>query len=227
MDVLAVILACSFYPDDALVRTLVAVESSGNIYFVGDLKTLETNDSLTSAEAALRFADDVRRRGGRPAVGLMGVPLDWAARYSRAPIELFDACTNVAVATAALAEYHDRCARPPFSRRFKPHALHGRRPSGRSATSRNRQCVVSLFARDLGVVSAPAAILESLIEKRGTPAGDALDPPAHRSPVVSDEPPADIGQAATVKRPSIFLESRAIAPDDRTNAARRDRAPAR
>ncbi|MEP6655004.1 MAG: hypothetical protein ABJA82_16695, partial [Myxococcales bacterium] len=95
MDVLAVIFACSLHPDDALVGTLIDVQSGGNVYFVGDLSTLKTNESLASADAAHRFAEDLRRHGGRPAVGLLGIPLDWSARYGRAPIELFNGCTNV------------------------------------------------------------------------------------------------------------------------------------
>ena len=83
MDILAIILACSLHPDDQLVRALIDVQSGGNVYFVGDLATLQSKDSLGSVEEALRVADDIRQYGGRPAVGLLGVPLDWASRYGR------------------------------------------------------------------------------------------------------------------------------------------------
>jgi hypothetical protein len=180
MDVLAIILACSLHPDDVLVRTLVDVQSSGNVYFVGDLATLKTNDSLTSADAALRFAEDLRRHGGRPAIGLLAVPLEWAGRYGRAPIELFDACTNIAIGTAALAEYQDRCSgtsresagrrarRPPAVRRHTP-------------TVALRSCVLASFARDLGVTGTPAAVLRRLALARGASASLRGDAPPERS----------------------------------------------
>jgi hypothetical protein len=85
VDVLAVILACSLYPDDALVRALVEIQSEGNVYFIGDTSTLQSKDGLKSAEDALHVADGIRSQGGRPAVGLLGLPLDWAARYERSP----------------------------------------------------------------------------------------------------------------------------------------------
>jgi hypothetical protein len=79
-DLLAIVLACSLHPDDALVTTLVDVQSEGNVYFVGDLKTLKSRDWLRSAEAALQYSDELRAQCGRPAVGLLGIPLDWASR---------------------------------------------------------------------------------------------------------------------------------------------------
>jgi hypothetical protein len=157
VDVLAIILACSLHADDHLVRTLVDVQSSGNPFFVGDLHTLKTNDSLGSAQAALRFAQDLERRGGRPAVGLLGVPLDWAPRFGRAPVELFDACTNISIATAAFAGYYQRCSPHHAS----PASRHGRqRGSPRhAALVVARYCIVARFARDMGVATAAPVIL--------------------------------------------------------------------
>jgi hypothetical protein len=129
MDVLAIILACSLHPDDRLVRTLVDVQSDGNRFFVGDLRTLNTNDSLRSAENALRFAEDLRRHGGRPAVGLLGVPLEWSERFGRAPIELFDACTNVSIATAAFSDSTDDAPSRLLCGGREPERTTGRRVS--------------------------------------------------------------------------------------------------
>lgn len=171
MDILAIILACSLHADDRLVGTLIDVQSSGNPYFVGDLRTLKTYDSLRSPEEALRVADDIRRHGGRPAVGLLGVPLDWAARYDRPARTLFDACTNIAVGTAAFADYDARCSvRKRTHRNSRDH-----RPSDHS---RRRYCVVREFARDLGVRVAAPVILRNLLEH----AASTLDPTSDRPP---------------------------------------------
>jgi hypothetical protein len=187
MDVLTIILACSLHPDDALVRTLVQVQSAGNVYFVGDLSTLKTNDALMSPEAALRFAEEVRRHGGKPAVGLLGIPLAWAGRYGRAPIDLFDGCTNVAIATAAFAEDEARCAPLPSGGRhaanMSGHARRRRRQVGSSAL---RACVLARFASDLGVTGALAAILRRLGESARAPSSDSVDPPPQRAFVFGD-----------------------------------------
>jgi hypothetical protein len=210
MDILAIILACSLHPDDELLRTLVDIESSGNVYFVGDLATLKTNDSLTSAEAALRFAEDLRRHGGRPAVGLLGVPLDWAGRYGRAPIELFDACTNVAIATAAFTDYARACVGDPV------HVGHraptpARRRSRRLVTAASvRYCIVSHYARDLGLAVAPAATLKRLIAERGGQPGAAPDTPVERSPVLFDRSEPTPSTASHLQRSRIVFDGSAI-----------------
>lgn len=196
MDLLAIILACSLHPDDALVAALVDVQSGGNPYFVGDLATLETTDSLRSAESALRFAEDLRRRGGRPAVGLLGVPIGWAARYGRAPIELFDACTNVAVATAAFSEYEARCSAASRARRT-PSSLRRAPPARRAG----RACILALFARDLGLVSAPDAILRRLA--------------SHRRPRAHERPGAPRDGLVRAPGPSLFLDAARILPAPR------------
>jgi hypothetical protein len=214
MDVLAIILACSLHHDDALVRTLVDVQSGGNVYFVGDLATLKTNDSLTSADAALRYAEEMRRHGGRPAVGLLGVPLDWAGRYGRAPIELFDACTNIAIASAALAEYHDRCSGAISV------GAHSRRGKGRASKRRNsystpqRFCVLSSLARDLGLSSAPAAILGRLEPDRPASVG-TTDAPPQRSLLFIDGAARGGSDSAARARSQIFLEPPASAVEAR------------
>lgn len=214
MDVLAIILACSLHPDDALVRALVDVQSGGNVYFVGDLSTLKTNDSLTSADAALRFAENIKRLGGRPAVGLLGIPLDWAARYGRAPVELFDGCTNVAIATAAFAEYRDRCSGVapggphPRGKRHAP-----RRRASYSTTL--RFCVLSTFARDLGLASAPAAILGRLAPLQGPSTAATADPPPERSLVFVDGDESGTTSSAPRTRSRIFLDPQVRAAEPR------------
>ena len=210
MDVLAIVLACSLHPDDALLRALVDVQSGGNPYFVGDLATLKTNDALTSAGVALQYAENLAKYGGKPAVGLLGVPLSWAGRYGRPSIDLFDPCTNVAVATAAFAEYAQDCARPSRA----AHGLRAKRPRpARDARSSHgqRACILSHFAADLGVVGAPGAILRSL-----RPAADVVPrgrdgDPAQRSNVLGgvDTASTPDGQSDGLR---LFFDSQPPAP---------------
>jgi hypothetical protein len=166
MDILALILACSLHPDDALVRTLVDVQSGGNVYFVGDLADLQTRDGLTSAEAALKVVEEIARKGGRPAVGLLGVPIAWGARYGRSPRDLLDACTNIAIGTAALSEYeaacstsHDESRAEHRIRPIRPARMHRRR---KPTVAAMRSCVLSHLATALGLKGAPAEILKRI-----------------------------------------------------------------
>jgi hypothetical protein len=164
LDVLSLILACSLHSDDALVRVMVDVQSAGNVYFVGNLATLKTRDDLTSAAAALKAADDIAGHGGRPAVGLLGVPLEWAAYFGRTPADLFDACTNIAIGTAMFSEYEAACApprppsaTPPTAARRTPLSLRSRRHSAAL-----RACVLAHLANGLGLQGTPAEILKRI-----------------------------------------------------------------
>ena len=186
MDLLALVLACSLHADDRLVTTLVDVQSSGNLFFVGDLKTLKTNDDLHSAADALRFAESVQSHGGRPAVGLLGVPLGWAARYGRTPIELFDGCTNISIGTAALTDYYERCtsaiglSRSPGGHRHRQH--------GPSSLRQTRYCVVRRLAAELGVRVAAPAILDSLLAGSKPIPPSPWERPPQRSSLFSQGP---------------------------------------
>lgn len=189
MDILAIILACSLHPDDALVRTLVDVQSGDTVLFVGDLSTLTMNDGLRTTADALRFVDQVRRRGGRPAVGLLGIPLDWASRYGLQDVDLFDACTNIAVGTAALSEYYDRCTGQPLRRSKVSTAGPRGRSLSRGLRRTSRACVIARFATDLGVKGAPATILKALASSRRDQLDDGGEPPPERSAIFGPESP--------------------------------------
>jgi hypothetical protein len=189
VDILAIILACSLHPDDALVRTLVDVQSGDTVLFVGDLSTLTMNDGLRTAADALRFVEQVRRRGGRPAVGLLGIPLDWASRYGLREADLFDACTNIAVGTAALSEYYDRCSGRHWRRsRMTPASPLGHSPR-RRARPPARACILARFAADLGVKGAPATILTALANNPQERTSGPIDQPPERSAIFGAEPP--------------------------------------
>jgi hypothetical protein len=207
MDVLALILACSLHSDDALVRVLVDVQSGGNIYFVGDLTTLKTSDNLTSADEALRVAADIERHGGRPAVGLLGVPLEWAARFGRSPRDLFDGCANLEVGSAMLSEFQDACPpHPPRDRRVKAssrrHVLGShRRVTGAGA----RTCVLTRLAGELGLHGTPAEILKR-VGVTSTQTG--ADAPPQTSAIFGDG--ADDADAAPAdwSNPRVYLDAR-------------------
>jgi hypothetical protein len=109
MDVLALILACSVYPDDNLVRAMVDLASQGNPNFVGDLATLATFDQIGTIGEAERVVIELDRQGNRPVVGLMGLPPAWARRYGRSRSELYDGCVNLWIGTAVLAGHYDAC----------------------------------------------------------------------------------------------------------------------
>jgi hypothetical protein len=109
MDVLALIVACSVYPDQAVVRAVVELASRGNPNFVGDVATFDTYDALNSRPQAERLVTALERRGGRPVLGLMGLPQTWALRYARDRRDLFDPCVNLWIGTAILSGHHDAC----------------------------------------------------------------------------------------------------------------------
>jgi hypothetical protein len=183
MDILALILACSLHPDDALVRTLVDVQSSGNVYFVGDLSNLQTRDGLTSADAALKVAEEIAGKGGRPAVGLLGVPIEWAAHFGRSPRDLFDGCTNIAIGTAALSEYEAACS-PSRDEGRQAHHHHSSQSAGltrrrRKSIAALRSCVLSRLAGALGLKGTPAEILKRV----DAGAAGATSEPSQVSPI--------------------------------------------
>lgn len=103
MDILIFILTCSFVNDDALIRSIINVQSSAYVYYVGDSSGAVFTaypETLDEAKKALLY---VRRNGGNALIGLMGVPSNLAMKYGYQPEELFDPCVNVKVGTAILS----------------------------------------------------------------------------------------------------------------------------
>jgi hypothetical protein len=183
MDVLTIILACSVYPDDSLVRAMVDLASRGNQYFVGDLATLLTFDQSKSAADAQRVVSEIDKRGGRPAVGLMGLPPAWAARPlelpgqsgpTRASADLFDSCTNIRVGSAVLRDYLDSCNRThsvtTLATPVEPSRVRSAAPEAL------RLCALRKYAADLGVDGFAEAVLSYLPRQRVFGSADAFAP---------------------------------------------------
>jgi hypothetical protein len=115
MDVLAAILTCSLYADDALVRAIVDNAHDNPLSIFTPERDPDTG-SLSSAPQTLDEATaqlrEITAHGGRPLVGLMQVPVAWASTFGRDPKELFDPCINVSIGTAMLSEFDYVCAKP-------------------------------------------------------------------------------------------------------------------
>lgn len=141
------ILACSVYFDDRLVRALVEVTSHGNPYSVIDGEFDPTSGDPPPAATNIASARDalieVHRKGGAPLAGLMPVPEAWAAVFGREAGELFDGCTNISIATAMLSSFERDCARgSPSLRRGHGHGTGNRPPTRVGPTS----CVLRKYA---------------------------------------------------------------------------------
>ena len=199
MDVLALILACSVYPDDALVRAMVELASQGNPTFVGDVTTLSTFDKSASVNDAERIVSELNRQGGRPVIGLLGLPPAWAQRYGRSRSELYDGCINLWVGTAVLAGHHDACVAahaamivPTASNAKSQAAPSGAGGSGAAAGRERKQrvappeairlCALRRFGNEIGVDGYAEAVTRLLPQQRllfspaATPVGSGWSP---------------------------------------------------
>jgi hypothetical protein len=176
MDVLAIILACSVYPDDSLVRAMVDLASQGNPHFVGDLTTLATFDQINSLPDAERVVIELDRQGGRPVVGLLGLPPAWAKRYGRTRSELYDGCVNLWVGTAVLAGHYEACV-SAHAAMFGPTKSPSRQAAQSSGPGKERQqriappeavrlCALRRFGNELGVDGYAEAITRLLPRQR-------------------------------------------------------------
>jgi hypothetical protein len=182
MDVLALILACSVYPDDSLVRAMVELASQGNPNFVGDLSTLATFDQVSSLADAERVVIELDRQGGRPVVGLLGLPPAWAKRYGRSRSELYDGCVNLWIGTAVLAGHYDACVTAhaamfgPTKSPSKQQAQSGGRLAQQSPRQGQQQgiapieavrlCALRRFGNELGVDGYAEAVNRLLPRQR-------------------------------------------------------------
>lgn len=184
MDVLlALILSCSLHADDDLVLALASTLSQGNQFFVGDLSNLETYEGAKSGVEALRIATKVKAAGGRPAIGYLALPLEWAARFGRTPDDLTDGCTNIAIGTAVLSDFARVCA-AGRSRPHHPRTLPRRRR--RVSLPSLRPCILARLETELNITGVVAHVLPVASRLSAAPTDRDSDSPAARSSIYPD-----------------------------------------
>jgi hypothetical protein len=182
MDVLALILTCSVYPDDHLVRAMVELASQSNPNFVGDLVTLVTFDRATSPTESQKVVTELERRGGKPVLGLLGVPVAWASRYGKKGGDLFDGCTNLMVGSSVLQSHYEACSNThsatPMSTASGPPMSHRRQRV--APPEAIRLCALQRYGADLGIDGYADAALKYFGRQRLLFA--AAEPPATGTP---------------------------------------------
>jgi hypothetical protein len=194
VDLLTIILACSLHPDDKLVEAFIRKVTDANPLFLGDFVTLETHDDLKSPDQVMELATTIAHKGGRPALGLMAIPISWAARFNREPADLLDACTNISIGTAMMASFAAECGPHPRRRPHRMASKHAPRPNLVAL----RVCVLQGFDREFGVRGFTHILAE-------IPLLPARDPD-------SDLPPerSNVDEDAPSPRPQVSLEPRGI-----------------
>lgn len=190
MDALtAVILACSVYVDDALVRALIEVSSHGNRYAVVDPGVSSMDEPTATppdnVEGAVRQARELRRAGRRPLLGLMPVPAEWAGLFGRPTSELFEPCTSVSIATAMMSRFERECAGSSERGRER-----GKRARTVAGLDRTRACVVQRYGEAVGISALPEIVTLELSLERRRPLGRD-GPPEDPDRILLDTRPSD------------------------------------
>lgn len=204
MDVLlTLILSCSLHPDDNLVQALAYRMSVANQFFVGDLSNLNTYDSAKSAAEGLRIANAIKTAGGRPAVGFMAVPLDWAPRFGRAPEDLFDGCTNISIGTAMLSDFSRLCTAGASRARAGPYRSRHR---SRVPTSTARACILRRLETEMNIQGIAQHVLPVVAKLEAAPQDRDTDSPAARAPVFPDNSDTSDG-TRDWSSPRLFVSS--------------------
>lgn len=109
MDILAFILACSLFSDDVTAQSIINVQSSACVYYVGDSTGLVPASYADNIADAINQIHVVRRHKGKPLIGLMGIPSHLARKYGYNPEDLFNPCKNIAVGSSILSEIETDC----------------------------------------------------------------------------------------------------------------------
>lgn len=163
MDLLSAIATCSLHGDISLVIAMAMSFSHGNPYTVlnaaedlDDAYVQEQEDPLrlpgpgtanatkaprtrAEAEAQLRAMAESH---GAPVVGLLPVPVEWAAQFARKPTDLFNGCINISIATAKLSEFEYEC--------------------GAKTPKAGRACVLAAYAEAVGMDDFEQDVLDEL-----------------------------------------------------------------
>ena len=171
MDIAALMIACSLYPDDPTLLSIVRVygRSVASVYTVLDVsgrgldpeEAAEFSPQLETASTARAALVRLIARGDDPVVGLLPARPAWASEFGLSRDALLDACSNIQIATAKLSEFDHECRR-----RGHPQSL------------ARRACTLERYGRGLALPALARAVLADL----------TLDPPA--TAPGADEPPA-------------------------------------
>ena len=153
MDLATLLLGCSLHLDDRLMQSTIFAFSRGNPLMVLNVApaalsdTDEEGEPPRSLEAAQSAVDHWIAIGGDPVIGLLPVRLEWAAAFGKGRAELFEPCTNVAIASAKLSEYDHLC-------RFQ-----GARP----LAAARRRCTLERYGASLGLPALRVVVLADLL----------------------------------------------------------------
>jgi hypothetical protein len=148
VDISALLLACSVHADDALLLSIAYVQGRGDPYAVIDtsLRAIERDDALgvdklaSSPTAARASLTRIVALGGEPVLGLLPVRPEWATEFGKTLDDLFDPCSDIAVASAKLSEFEHACRR----------------------VRQRRGCILDLYGRSLGLPALRRAVLADL-----------------------------------------------------------------
>jgi hypothetical protein len=165
MVALAALLACSLYPDEAIVAAIVDnVEQNPLSIIVPDDQSDPSAPAAAPAtlEQARARVHELIAGGSSPLIGLMQVPAAWAQTFGREPEELLDACVNVSIGTAMLSEFEYACARRARSTRTGPVPL--------VVADSHRRCVVDRYADAIGMPEVSTVVTLDLRYSRSRPA---------------------------------------------------------
>lgn len=153
MDLPSLLLACSVHADDLLLESIAYVHGRGNPYAITDAGSVAARNqdegpTLTpsSAKAAREIVLEMLADGGAPVIGILPARPEWAGEFGKAIGDLFDPCTNVAVASAKISEFDYGC--------------HAR---GRAASSRARRtCTLTRYGSSLGLPALRQVVMADL-----------------------------------------------------------------
>lgn len=153
MDLLSLIATCSLYADKPLVHAVVRVHSRGLVHFVADGRGENMPTYAPGPESGREALQRIAVAGGRPLVGLMSVPLEWAKDAGKKPEALFDACTNLRIGTERLQRFDAAC----------------RAQAPGASQPQLRACVAGRYGAAIGVDVLAEAVATSLRVYRAHP----------------------------------------------------------
>jgi hypothetical protein len=167
MALAELLIACSVHPDERLLMALISASNAGNTYAVVDvgLKESDTQDEPApllegpqSLDGARAEVTRILAAGGEPVIGLLPARPAWATEFGKVLDDLFDPCTNVAVASAKLSEFDYTCR----SRGPQPSSPH------------RRACVLQKYGSSIALAGLPRAALLAVGDDASTSWGAAV-----------------------------------------------------